>query len=56
VGCGRTTVRKYLSGPTRPANGNGHARTAELSAIERLLADHWSRLSLVERLKFFLKA
>jgi hypothetical protein len=31
-------------------------RSAELVEVERLLADHWSKLTLVERLRFLLKA
>jgi hypothetical protein len=40
--------------PKRPEGSLNHS--AELAAVERLLADHWQHLSLVERLKFFLKA
>jgi IS30 family transposase len=38
---------------------NGHANgasSAELAEVEQLLADRWSRMSLVERLRFVLKA
>jgi hypothetical protein len=43
--------------PSRPkSRANGSAPAAELEAVEQALDEQWQRLSLVERLRFFLKA
>ena len=49
--------RAAPSTPSRaPKRANGGATGADLAAVERLLAEHFERLSLVKRLKVFLKA
>jgi IS30 family transposase len=46
-----------IGAPSRPKiRANGSAPSArDLAEVERLLAEHFESLSLVERLKFFLK-